>query len=45
MIPLHIRDIADLICPHWHELDDEGSNEVIFAAYRIWEAGYRKGEA
>jgi hypothetical protein len=31
---------ADLIAPGWADMDDEASNEVIAAAYRVHNAGY-----
>jgi hypothetical protein len=42
MIPSEVAAIANLIEPKWAEIDDEASNEVIAAAYRIYDAGYRK---
>ncbi len=44
MIPSEVAAIATLIWPDWGDLDDDDSNEVIAAAYRIYNAGYRKGE-
>lgn len=45
MIPPEIADLADLIWPGWAELDDEASREVIKAARRIHDAGYRPTRA
>ena len=42
MIPHEIAEIADLIAPGWSEMDDDVSNEVIAAAYRVHNAGYRR---
>lgn len=42
MIPSEVGDIADLIFPQWRESDAE--NEVLTAAWRIYNAGYRKIE-
>jgi hypothetical protein len=41
MIPSEVAAIATLIWPDWGNLEDEDSNEVIAAAYRIYNAGYR----
>lgn len=42
MIPKEVAEIADLIAPGWSEMDEETSGEVIRAAYRLHNAGYRK---
>jgi hypothetical protein len=42
MIPPEIAAIANLIWPNWDVLVDEDANEVIAAAYRIYNAGYRR---
>ncbi len=42
MIPKEVADIADLIFPGWGQADDDTSREVLEAAYRIYNAGYRK---
>lgn len=41
MIPPEIARIADLIWPNWDALDDDVSRDVLQAAYRVWNAGYR----
>lgn len=41
MIPSEIADLADLIMPGWIDADPLTGAEVIKAAMRIWEAGYR----
>ena len=41
MIPSEVVAIADLIAPGWCGMDDQASAEVIAAAYRIYNAGYR----
>jgi hypothetical protein len=41
MIPSEVAAIADLICLNWPNLDEIGRAEVIQAAYRVYEAGYR----
>lgn len=41
MIPSEVAAIADLIAPGWGEMEDDASREVIRAAYRIYNAGYR----
>lgn len=47
MIPSEVGAIADLIFPDWADLDadDPGEarsfSEIIAAAYRIYDAGYR----
>lgn len=46
MIPAEVAAIADLIWPEWSSTDDElASADVLAAAYRIHNAGYRKQEA
>jgi hypothetical protein len=45
VIPSEVADIAELIAPGWGDMDDEASSEVIAAAYRIYNAGYRRPEA
>jgi hypothetical protein len=42
MIPSEVAEIADLIWPSWGDLPEEDVREIIQAAYRIWNAGYRK---
>jgi hypothetical protein len=42
MIPSEVAAIADLIFPQWRDADDAASNEVLSAAWRIYNAGYRK---
>ncbi len=42
MIPFYIKRLADLICPHWADLDEDEIHEVINAAYRVHGAGYRQ---
>lgn len=44
MIPLEVVQIARLISPHFDDLSDDESSEVIRAAFRIWNAGYRAPE-
>ncbi len=44
MIPTEVAAIARLIWPNWADLEDDDSNEVIAAAYRIYNAGYRQAE-
>ena len=41
MIPTEVAAIATLIWPDWADLPNEDSNEIIAAAYRIHNAGYR----
>jgi hypothetical protein len=41
MIPAEIAELADLICPFRYELPDDDRAEIVEAAYRIWEAGWR----
>lgn len=42
MIPPEVAAIAYLIFPQWTETDDLALNEVLDAAWRIYNAGYRK---
>lgn len=42
MIPNEVARLADLICPNWADGDDLTLNEVLEAAWRIYNAGYRK---
>jgi hypothetical protein len=42
MIPPEIAALASLIWPGWADLAEEDCHEVIAAARRIHEAGYRK---
>lgn len=42
MIPSEVGAIAHLIFPEWTETDDLTLNEVLEAAWRIYNAGYRK---
>jgi hypothetical protein len=41
MIPSEVAAIADLIFPEWRDTDDLTLNEVLEAAWRIHNAGYR----
>lgn len=41
MIPSEVGAIAYLIYPQWTETDDETLQEVLAAAWRIFNAGYR----
>ncbi len=41
MIPSEVAAIAELICPGWTDGDDITLNEVMEAAWRIYNAGYR----
>lgn len=41
MIPSEVGDIAELICPGWHEATDDIQHEVLSAAWRVYNAGYR----
>lgn len=45
MIPTEVAAIAELICPGWASADDTVSDEVIEAAWRLHNAGYRKTTA
>jgi hypothetical protein len=44
VIPQEVADIASLIWPYWpdDDQDDEDTKQIIAAAYRIYNAGYRK---
>lgn len=42
MIPPEVSAIASLILPEWTEVDDLTCNEVLEAAWRIYNAGYRR---
>lgn len=43
MIPIEVAEIAELIWPDWSDVDDAKSrNEILSAAWRIYNAGYRK---
>jgi hypothetical protein len=44
MIPTDVAEIATLICDYWSELDDDDPTfkEIIKAAYRVYNAGYRR---
>lgn len=42
MIPSEVADLADLIWPGWRDVDDITFSEVLEAAWRIYNAGYRK---
>ncbi len=41
MIPSEVAALAELICPGWTDGDDITLNEVMEAAWRIHNAGYR----
>lgn len=41
MIPSEVAAIADLIFPEWRDTTDLALNEVLEAAWRIYNAGYR----
>lgn len=41
MIPAEVGSIADLIFPEWRDGDDLTLNEVLEAAWRVYNAGYR----
>lgn len=41
MIPSEVAAIATLIWPDWADLEEDDCHEVIAAAYRIYNAGYR----
>lgn len=41
MIPSEVSAIANLIWPGWADGDDITLNEVIEAAWRVYNAGYR----
>jgi hypothetical protein len=45
MIPHEIAVIASLIWAAWADLPDEDRNEIVNAAYRIYDAGYRRTRA
>ena len=42
MIPVEVGNIASLIFPEWGDADEDVFKEVIDAAWRIYNAGYRK---
>jgi urease accessory protein UreH len=42
VIPSEVVDIADLLAPGWAEEDEEFQCEVLAAAWRIYNAGYRR---
>ena len=42
MIPPEVAAIADLIFPKWPEADEQASAEVLAAAWRLYNAGYRR---
>lgn len=42
MIPPEVAAIADLILSGWADMDDITCNEVLQAAWRIYNAGYRQ---
>lgn len=44
MVPTDVAAIATLICDFWPELDDDDPTfqDVLKAAWRIYNAGYRK---
>lgn len=44
MIPKEVGDIADLIFAGWADTDDITCHEVLEAAWRLYNAGYRKQE-
>jgi len=44
MIPTEVSDLADLIWPNWRELSGNSRNDVLDAAWRIYNAGWRKPE-
>lgn len=45
MIPSEVAAIADLIWPDWSNTDDDlARSDVLAAAYRIFNAGYRLQE-
>jgi hypothetical protein len=41
MIPSEVAALATLIWPDWADLEEEDCREVIAAAWRIHNAGYR----
>ena len=45
MVPIEIADLMQLIYPAWAELEGDDFREVLNAARRIHEAGYRKQPA
>jgi hypothetical protein len=45
MIPSEVAAIATLIWPDWADLEGEDHREILAAAYRIYNAGYRQAEA
>lgn len=42
MIPNEVAKIADAINSAWPDLSDEESERVIDAAWRVYDAGFRK---
>lgn len=48
MIPSAVAALADLIWPHWDQLDEEDKEEkmalddILAAAWRVYNAGYRQ---
>ena len=42
MIPSEVAGIADLIWADWQQLGEHDFREVLEAAQRIYDAGYRK---
>ena len=45
MIPLEVAEIAVLIWADWNDLPADDRKEVLAAAWRIYNAGYRKPDA
>jgi hypothetical protein len=41
MIPTEVARIADQICPGWSDATDDIIHEVLQAAWRVYNAGYR----
>ena len=41
MIPREVGDLAELICPDWSDGDEDVQREVLAAAYRVHNAGFR----
>jgi hypothetical protein len=42
MIPQEVADLATLIWKDWDDLPEKDRNEVLGAAWRIYNAGWRK---